>query len=84
MTGDFATVAWRLRLLGFNAVRVAFTFDALADSMANYSAFTACAVSDRPRRGRRKRLGGAGRGHAAAAGVEPHSAGAAARRRRRA
>lgn len=53
MTSDFATVAWRLRLLGFNAVRVPFSFDALAHSMADYSAFPACAVG-----GRRLGVGG--------------------------
>jgi len=30
MTNDFSTVAWRQRLLGFNAVRLPFAFDALA------------------------------------------------------
>jgi hypothetical protein len=30
MTNDFSTVVWRQRLLGFNAVRIPFAFDALA------------------------------------------------------
>jgi hypothetical protein len=46
MTGDFASVAQRLRLLGINALRVPFTFSALADDLKDYSVFTACAVGD--------------------------------------
>ncbi|KAI8470545.1 MAG: glycoside hydrolase superfamily [Monoraphidium minutum] len=42
MTSDFATVTWRLRLLGFNALRVPFSFEALGASMADHSFFPAC------------------------------------------
>lgn len=42
LSNDFATVAWRHRLLGFNAIRLPFTFSALADDLADYSEFFAC------------------------------------------
>jgi hypothetical protein len=45
MTNDFAAVVWRLRLLGFNAVRLSFVFSALEDDLKDYSEFYACAVS---------------------------------------
>lgn len=45
LTNDFATVVWRLKLLGFNAVRLPFTFSALADDLAEHSKFYACVVS---------------------------------------
>jgi len=45
MTNDFATVVWRLKLLGLNAVRLPFTFSALTDDLKDYSEFYACVVS---------------------------------------
>ena len=45
LTNDFATVVWRMKLLGFNAVRLPFTFAALAEDVGGTSSFTACAVS---------------------------------------
>lgn len=45
MTSDFATIVWRMKLLGVNAVRLPFTFTALMDDLENYSNFYACAVS---------------------------------------
>jgi hypothetical protein len=48
MTNDFAAVAWRLRLLGFNAVRLPFTFAALADDLGDFSKFYHCQVGPLP------------------------------------
>ncbi|GBF93295.1 glycoside hydrolase [Raphidocelis subcapitata] len=42
LTNDFATVAWRMRLLGFNAVRLPFSFAALAQELADDPPVTAC------------------------------------------
>ncbi len=33
MTGDFATILWRLKLLGFNAIRVPFRFEFLNNDL---------------------------------------------------
>jgi hypothetical protein len=57
MTNDFAAVVWRLRLLGFNAVRLPFTFAALADDLGPYSKFYHCVVRGNGGMGDLRRMG---------------------------
>jgi hypothetical protein len=48
LTNDFSTVVWRQRLLGFNAVRIPFAFDALAADLppADKAEFALCQRDD--------------------------------------